>query len=315
MPAATSAPASTSATQGTSAANLRAEAPAPTPPLVAPSELEPKPPIRYGVVEIKIVVPGADTVTPTHLGDDRSIAGSWRRFSSDMDDDVYPFLWRWGGKTEFGFEKFLPAGYPESLSMYLTHYEGRYFAGAFRCKAYCGACVSDQSFILDTKNKLYTIFDGFPYDLNKRGEATGALGGNPCADPGEVSRAFYWNGEIFESIPDQTPDSVGRRLRDGKVEGFGGPTIESPTYPDTFFVWDLPTGIVTHYLPGDPAGPSFELDPLPDHATLHEQINDDDPWFGRLTFNFVRDVGPDGCILVEGCWNEGCGSFLLIPPQ
>ncbi len=50
-------------------------------------------------------------------------------------------------------------------------------------------------------------------------------------------------------------------------------------------------------------------------ARLHEQINEDDPWFGRLTFTRVNDVGPDGCILVQGCSLEGCGSFLLIPPQ
>ena len=80
-------------------------------------------------------------------------------------------------------------------------------------------------------------------------------------------------------------------------------------------MWDLATGIVTHYLPGDPAGPSFDPEPLPDAATLHEQINEDDFWFGRLTFTRVRDVGRDGCILVEGCSIEGCGSFLLIPPQ
>ena len=63
-PAAASAPESNSAppTQpGTSTANFGSEAPVPTAP-------DPEPLTRYSVYEIDIAIPGADTVTPTHLG-------------------------------------------------------------------------------------------------------------------------------------------------------------------------------------------------------------------------------------------------------
>ncbi len=307
-PAATSAPESNSATPRqpeTSTAILGAE---------AAVETEAEPLTRYGVFELKIVVPGADKVTPTHLGDNRSVAGTWRRVveAPELGDEVYPFVWHWGGKLDLGFEKLLPVNRPPTrFGMLLSHYNGRYLAGKLDFRTLVPACELIESYILDTKNDRLTPFTGVVLDLNKRGEVTGSLDVGGCNWPEQ--RAFYWDGEIFKRIPDDTLNSAGLRLRNGTVEGVGG-YFEVPEW-DTVFVWDLATDIVTHYLPGDPAGPSFEPDPLPDAATLHEQINEDDPWFGRLTFTLVRDVGPDGCILVEGCSSEGCGSFLLIPPQ
>ncbi len=312
-PAEASAPESNSAppTQpGTSTPNFGSEAPVPTAP-------DPEPLTRYSVYEIDIAIPGADTVTPTHLGsDDRSIAGTWSRKIEDgpFGDpyyDIYPFVQPWGGKTEIGFEEIEPMG----ENMLVSHYEGRFLAGAYAYKLPVGSCAPQESYILDTKKDRVTPVGGAVRYLNKKGEAAGSLGGDPICFPlGET--AFYWNGEIFKTIPDQTAGSHGFRLRDGKVEGVQGDLgFDDPSTWETVFVWDLATGIVTHYLPGDPAGPSFDPEPLPDAATLHEQIDEEDFWFGRLTFTRVRDVGRDGCILVEGCSIDGCGSFLLIPPQ
>jgi hypothetical protein len=283
--------------------------------LVAASD-DSEPAVRYGVYEIKITIPGADTVTPTHLGDDRSIAGIWRTEPDPLNQyryDLAPFIQPWGGETEVGFENLLE-GFFAGNNMSVDHYDGRYLAGEVFSPYPVGACAPRSSYLLDTETRrVTTAFDGFVYDVNNRGEAVGSSASDPICEP-LYGLAFFWNGEKFRAIPDGTQGSAGLRLRNGVVEGVGsGFYLGDEEYWDTVFRWDLATGIVTHYLPEDPAGPSFAPESRPDPGTLHEQINEADDWFGRLSFTLVRDVGPDGCILVEGCSIEGCGSFLLIP--
>jgi hypothetical protein len=254
-----------------------------------------------------------------YLGDDGSVAGDWTTFDATewqeyVDGSIFLL------KPNDTLRNFADLeGEPVSaMNEWLGHYEGHFAAGYMYYRHAVGVGVPAESYILDTEAETVSVtFPGYVSQLLSSGKAVGTegLGSSfPSSD-----RAFYWNGELMHTVPfihdAQLTGSRALQIRDGKIYGtigFG----DTPEEQEQVFVWHImETGpdVVMVYPLGDP-NYSIEPEPeLPPADTLHELIDVDDWWFGRLTFTRVRDVNSQGMILAEGCAMEACASFVLSP--
>jgi hypothetical protein len=297
--------------------------PAESPPVEPPVDEEPK---GYSVDEIVIQLPNAKA---WYLGDDGSVAGDWTTFDATewreyVDGSIF-VLKPDGTLRNFADLESEPASSMNeaesvsSMNERLAHYEGHFAAGYMYPRHTVGVGVAPESYILDAEAETVSLtFLGYVSQLLSSGEAVGTDGLGtffPLSD-----RAFYWNGELMRTVPfihdAQLTGSRAWQIRDGKIYGtigFG----DAPEDQEQVFVWHLmKTGpdVVMVYPPGDP-NYSIEPDPeLPAADSLHELIDKEDWWFGRLTFTSVLDVNSQGLLLAEGCAIEGCASFVLSPP-
>lgn len=276
------------------------------------------PPAGYSVRELVIELPDAQ---PRFLGDDDSVAGVQR--TEEVEE--------WGTRIHSSIFVLQPDGALRHFdgvdangawlgSEALAYYEGHYAAGQTVHPPFIGVLVGPESYILDTDaGALALRFDGIINQLLSSGAAVGTEGANwslPLTD-----RAFYWNGDLMRTVPfvhdAQDIGSRALQLRDAKIYGTIGRGGE-PDEQEQVFVWHLmETGpdVVMVYPLGHPEY-SIEPEPeLPEPDSLHELIDEDDWWFGRVTFTHVHDVNAQGAILADGCTIAGCGSFVLSPPQ
>lgn len=298
--------------------------PAPPPPPPSEPPAEPPPPVEppedpapegYSVRELVIDLPNA---RPVKLGDDGSVAGDSQtgdRSQTPFDSSL--FILQPDGVLQH-FDD-VQGGEDWFDNPLLSHYEGPYAAGQLVSSLPIGVGVARQGYVFDVGAEAYSLqLEGFVNQLLATGRAVGTQGANTILP--QEDRAFYWNGELLRTVPfihdAQLTGSRALQIRDGKIYGTIG-FNDAPEEQEQVFVWHLmDTGpdVVMVYPPGDP---NFELEPpqeLPPADTLHELIDEDDWWFGRLTFTQVHDVNSQGEILAEGCAIEDCAYFVLSPP-
>lgn len=323
------------------------------PPLSPPAEPEPEPetpeqpveppvePAPRGYSVREIVLPSLD-MYPALIGDDGSVAGTksfeqitdWQTGEIITEGDGFRqtitslfVLWPDGTLRDFGELETdldeLETGSDWWHNEALSYYEGRFAAGSLVPGTYVGVMVGPEAYVLDTEAAAYSLrLKGRINQLLSNGDAIGTEGANwslPSAD-----RAVYWNGDVLQTVPGIDHDDLflGSRalqMRDEKIYGTLG--REDSDYLEDqalVFVWHLMTtgpDVVMIYPVGHPEF-SIEAPPeKPEAETLHELIDEDDWWFGRVTFTHVHDVNAQGEILADGCTIAGCGSFVLAPPQ
>lgn len=287
---------------------------APAEPPQEPPTVEPQPK-GYSVKELVIDLPNA---RPTKLGDDGSVAGDSRtgdRWQTPFESSIFVLQ---SDGTLHDYED-VEGGTDWWDNALLSHYEGRHAAGQLVSSSEVGVGVGPESYVFDVDAEVYSLrIEGLVNQLLATGKAVGTQGPSPILP--QEDRAFYWNGELLRTVPfihdAQVTGSRALQIRDEKIYGTIG-FSDSPEEQEQVFVWHLmETGpdVVMVYPPGDP---NFTLEPpqeLPPADTLHEVIDEDDWWYGRLTFTEVHDVNSQGEILAEGCAIEDCAFFVLSPP-
>lgn len=306
------------------------------PPLSPPAEPEPEtetpeqpvePPVEpaprgYSVREIHVDLPNAQAL---FLGDDSSVAGNWQNDFVTFEPTLGSFwvLGVDGALRDFNEVQpdFNSAVWIEANES-LRDYKGRFASGTFWPALPVGVGVGQASFTMDTQAAEFDLLvDGRIAQLEATGEAVGTQGHwlFPLSD-----RAFYWNGDALRTVPNIDHDDLflGSRalqMRDRKIYGtLGREDSDALEDQSLVFVWHLMTtgpDVVMVYPVGHPEF-SLEAPPeKPEAETLHELIDEEDFWFGRVTFTHVHDVNAQGEILADGCTIAGCGSFVLAPPQ
>lgn len=300
--------------------------PANEPPPTVEPDSEPR---GYSVFEIDIDIPGAEQISVTHLGDDGSIAGSWRRgdilctgdcLSGHPGVEGYAFVLELDG-TLLNFDELEDEKHTLFPNFDVSHYEGEYLAGGkYVSQIIGGGCVPQAgSYILNVGTERLVQFNGVVNDLLSSGLAAGTLGYDPCFP--FFARAFYWNGELVnhppnsefagEPIPDNSC-SHGVRLHDGKI--YGGTACAGPELGwDTVFEWDIATGVVNHYLPGDSRVQLEEPGHGVEASTLDDLVDADEELKGWVTYTEVLDVNALGWILAKGTTVAGDKVFVLAP--